>query len=85
MFSSYMNNKQHLIRDLHQPKIKKLHMMAPNDGTEKLANKGKTKLEEAMHNYNLLREAIDKDIEYSISHGAFKGKTKEPRKRFKIT
>lgn len=85
MFSSYMNNKEHLIRDLHQPKIKKLHTIGPKDATEKLANKGKTKMGEALHNYNLLRDAIDKDIEYSLSHGSYKGKTKEPRKKFRIT
>ena len=83
MFSSYNHNPNHMIRDLHEIKIKGKHLMAPKDATEKFVNKGKSKLGEALNNYNILREAIDRDIEYSVSTNSSKPKT--AKKKFKIT
>ena len=85
MFSGYNHNPDHLIRDLHAIQIKSKHLMAPKDATEKYINKGKSKLGEALNNYNTLRDAIDNDIEYSLSSVSNLGKKKETKKKFKIT
>jgi hypothetical protein len=82
MFSNN-NNNNHLIRDLHEVKVKRLHLMAPKDTTEKFVNKGKSKIGEALNNYNALREAIDNDIEYSVN--IKNTKKKAAKTKFKIT
>jgi hypothetical protein len=72
-----------MIRDLHEIKVKGKHLMAPKDATEKFVNKGKSKMGEALNNYNVLRDAIDRDIEYSVSINS--SKPKATKKKFKIT
>ena len=62
--------------DIKPSKIK-LNDLKQNEIKKKLANKGKTKVGESLNNYNSLREAVDKEMQYKTKVGEKKNIIKQ--------